>query len=129
MKVLILFIMIFLHLIDDYKVQGIMANMKQKEWWEKQTNNKLYKNDYKIVLLEHAFSWSFSITIPFLYIAITQNNLSLTILLLIGYIYNTLVHAIIDDAKANEHTINLITDQLFHLAQIGLTWILMILTF
>ena len=30
----ILFLMIFLHIIDDFCLQGIMASMKQKSWWQ-----------------------------------------------------------------------------------------------
>ena len=122
-RLLILFGMIFCHLIDDYKIQGILANMKQREWWIKNANFKLYKNDYKIALIEHAFSWSFTTTLPLLYIAITQENKILAVTLIVFYFINTFIHAIVDNEKANRHTINLITDQLIHLFQILFTWI------
>ena len=32
-KMFCLLLMIFLHIIDDYKLQGILASMKQKNWW------------------------------------------------------------------------------------------------
>ena len=28
--------MLFMHVLDDFRLQGIMAEMKQKSWWEKQ---------------------------------------------------------------------------------------------
>ena len=31
-KIFILLAMIFLHIIDDYKLQGSLASMKQKKW-------------------------------------------------------------------------------------------------
>ena len=123
-KVLLLFIMIFCHLIDDYKIQGILANMKQKRWWQKNYNHHLYKNDYKIALIEHAFSWSFMITLPLLFLAFYQENVILGWIIIISYFTNTIGHAIIDNEKANNYSINLITDQILHLFQIIFTWII-----
>ena len=124
-RLLILFIMIFCHLIDDYKLQGILANMKQRQWWKENADKYLYRNDYKIALIEHAFSWSFMITLPFLVISFIQNNSFLMILLIISYFINTAVHAFIDNLKANKHVINLVEDQLDHLVQIICTWIIL----
>ena len=123
-KLLVLFCMIFCHLIDDYKIQGILANMKQREWWKKNCPLPLYKNDYKIALIEHAFSWSFTTTLPLFYIAITQDNITLIWLLIVSYFINTTVHAFVDDQKANKYKINLVTDQIIHLIQILYTWII-----
>lgn len=125
-RLLILFIMIFCHLIDDYKLQGILANMKQRKWWKENANKDLYRNDYKMALIEHAFSWSFTTTLPFLVIAFIQNNTLLAVLLIINYIINTTIHAFIDDLKANKFKINLIEDQLAHLLQIVCTWVILI---
>jgi hypothetical protein len=124
-RLLILFIMIFCHLIDDYKLQGILANMKQRQWWKENADKYLYRNDYKMALIEHAFSWSFMITLPFLVISFIQNNSFLTILLIISYFINTAIHAFIDNLKANKHVINLVEDQLDHLVQIICTWIIL----
>ena len=58
--------MIFCHIVDDYKLQGILASMKQKDWWVEQIGfTKLYKYDYIVALLVHSFSWSFMILLPF----------------------------------------------------------------
>lgn len=125
-RLLILFIMIFCHLIDDYKLQGILANMKQRQWWKENANKYLYRNDYKMALIEHAFSWSFMITLPFLVISFIQNNSFLMILLVISYFINTAIHAFIDNLKANKYVINLVEDQFAHLVQIICTWIILI---
>jgi len=124
-RLLILFIMIFCHLIDDYKLQGILANMKQRQWWKENANKYLYRNDYKMALIEHAFSWSFMITLPFLVISFIQNNSFLMILLVISYFVNTAIHAFIDNLKANKYVINLVEDQFAHLVQIICTWIIL----
>lgn len=124
-RLLILFIMIFCHLIDDYKLQGILANMKQRQWWKENANKYLYRNDYKMALIEHAFSWSFMITLPFLVISFIQNNSFLMILLIISYFINTAIHAFIDNLKANKYVINLVEDQFAHLIQIICTWIIL----
>ena len=124
-RLLILFIMIFCHLIDDYKLQGILANMKQRQWWKENANKYMYRNDYKVALIEHAFSWSFMITLPFLIISFIQSNTFLMILLIISYFMNTVIHAFIDNLKANKYVINLIEDQFAHLVQIICTWIIL----
>ena len=127
-RLLILFIMIFCHLIDDYKLQGILANMKQRKWWKENADKYLYRNDYKMALIEHAFSWSFTTTLPFLVIAFIQNNELLAVLLIVSYIINTVIHAFVDDLKANKFKINLVEDQLAHLLQIICTWIILTVT-
>lgn len=126
MKIVILIVMFFCHIVDDYYLQGCLANMKQKSWWQKQTSNKLYKYDYIMALLEHAFSWSFMVMLPVLIYMIYNNELhiGLYVAMLVG---NLIVHSIIDNCKANELCINLITDQCLHFIQIVLTWWLFIL--
>lgn len=126
MKIIVLIVMFFCHIVDDYYLQGCLANMKQKSWWQKQTSNKLYKYDYIMALVEHAFSWSFMIMLPVLIYMIYNNELhiGLYVAMLIG---NLIVHSIIDNCKANDLCINLITDQCLHFIQIVATWWLFIL--
>ena len=126
MKIVILIVMFFCHIVDDYYLQGCLANMKQKSWWQKQTSNKLYKYDYIMALLEHAFSWSFMIMLPVLIYMIYYNELHIG-LYAVMLIINLIVHSIIDNWKANELCINLITDQFLHFIQIVFTWWLFIL--
>ena len=121
-KLILLPIMLYCHIIDDYKLQGILASMKQKKWWEDNAAEPLYKNDYKMALWEHAFCWSFSIALPPLIVALlTHNNILMSILILF-YPFNTILHAYIDDLKANKHDINLVQDQLCHISQIIGLW-------
>lgn len=121
-NIFILLSMIFLHIIDDYKLQGILANMKQKKWWREQKEyNSLYKNDYIIALVEHSFSWSFMIMLPIA--VILHFNVGWW---LIVYIINMVIHAFVDNLKANKLKINLVIDQLIHIVQIIITWMIFI---
>lgn len=117
-KIFILLSMMFLHIIDDYKLQGILASMKQKKWWQEQKEYKaLYKHDYIMALIEHSFSWTFMIMLP---IAIALKfNIGWWAL---AYIVNIIIHALVDDLKANKFKINLVIDQLIHIVQIIVTW-------
>ena len=116
----ILLLMILFHVIDDFHLQDILANMKQKEWWRKQEGYKsMYRNDYKMALLIHSISWSIMILIP----AMIFYNLP-GLLLLTAFIINAVIHYHIDDLKANKHKINLMVDQTVHLLQIITTWII-----
>ena len=123
----ILLFMVFMHIIDDFKFQGIMASMKQKSWWEKQEGyNDKYRFDYIPALLCHAFSWSMMIHLPILvyYHFDMGDQWDYFIFMIISQF---LVHAFIDNAKANWKVTNLVVDQIFHFFQIGLSWILLII--
>ena len=121
-KIFILLAMIFLHIIDDYKLQGILASMKQKKWWEEQKEYKsLYKYDYIPALIEHSFSWTFMIMLP---IAVVLHfNIGWWV---IAYIVNMVIHAFVDNLKANRLKINLVIDQTIHIVQIVVTWLIFI---
>lgn len=121
MKVLILFAMIFAHIVDDYYLQGILANMKQRKWWQENVPDKLYEHDYVAALIAHSFSWSFMTALPTLLISTNYLWICLCIAT------NAFFHAVIDDLKANKHRINLIQDQLVHLVQIICLWLVIIL--
>ena len=125
MKLIILLTMLFLHIVDDYYLQGILAQMKQKSWWKENAPDELYKNDYKVALLEHAFSWTFMIMLPITITMIVQNNYINTIYTTY-FIINWILHTVIDHLKANKKTINLVVDQSCHILQIIVTWIALV---
>lgn len=125
MKILLLLAMIFLHIVDDYYLKGWLASAKQKLWWEQNAPDKMYKHDYIMALLMHSFSWAFMIMIvPTIYALTVSANIMPIITLFVGNLY---IHMIVDDMKANEKKINLIQDQLTHLTQIVITWILLVI--
>ena len=110
-----LFTMFFLHIVDDYYLQGLLAKLKQKSWWKENAPGDLYKYDYIIALFEHAFSWSFMVHIPLMVAGPHP-------LLWVSILVNMIIHAIIDHMKANKLMISLTTDQLLHIAQIMITF-------
>lgn len=120
----ILLFMLYFHILDDFLIQGILANMKQKSWWtENPEYNELYSNDYLAALIIHSISWAISINIPvIIYLCETEMKLSFWILLLT----NIIIHAFVDNLKANKKTINLVVDQSIHFVQIIVTYILII---
>ena len=125
MKTLILLAlptMIFLHIVADFNMQGILAKMKQKEWWDEQTEDELYKNDYIVALLAHGLSWSFVVHLPIIVtVALCDKYLSVAGLL-ISLLAHAAIHAGVDHDKANRHIINLAVDQFLHLVQIFGIW-------
>lgn len=116
--------MIFLHIVDDYYLQGILAQMKQRSWWEKNASDPLYKNDYKVALIEHAFSWTFMVMLPITVAMIINNNI-LIIPWTVAFVVNWIIHGYTDHLKANVQNISLVTDQVIHICQIFATWCLM----
>lgn len=124
MKFLVLLCMLFLHVVDDFYLQGILAKLKQKKYWKENTPDALYRFDYIVALVVHGFSWSFMVNIPvivywFSYGYATNANL---IGICIFIIANGVLHSEIDDMKANMHIINLLIDQSAHVAQILVAW-------
>ena len=117
----LLLLMIFLHIVDDYYLQGWLADAKQRKYWEQNAPDKLYKNDYKWALYMHSFSWTFSIMLPIAF----SMSFNVNGLFLILFVYNVIIHAYIDDLKANKKEINLIIDQTIHLIQILITFLIL----
>ena len=121
----VLLSMVFCHIVDDYYLQGKLASFKQKSWWQENAPDQLYKYDYIVALMMHSFSWAFMIMLPVL-IAFSLNP---PLWFWFNLLFNVCLHAMIDNLKCNELKINLIQDQLIHLAQILITWIMYVLEF
>ena len=118
--------MLFMHVSDDYFLQGILASMKQKQWWKdncKFNDYIKYKYDYIMELIMHAISWTFCIMLPVA--AYMKFNISIEVL--ITFIVNVILHGWVDNLKANKHAINLIQDQIIHIVQIIVTFCLLLL--
>jgi hypothetical protein len=120
MKFALLVFMLLAHIVDDYYLQGWLASAKQKKWWEKNAPDELYKFDYIMALFCHALSWAIMICLPIIIY-------SLVAVIDLQWFYlaipvNLVIHAIVDDLKANKLKINLIADQSAHFLQIILTW-------
>ena len=114
--------MIFLHIMADYNLQGWLASAKTKKWWIENQNQGIYKYDYLAALFFHSFAWTFMTMLPIWIIEKFETN----ILLISIFIINTILHCFIDDLKANKNKINLIIDQIFHIAQIIITYAILV---
>lgn len=127
--ILLLIGMLFFHIVDDYYLQGFLASAKQKSWWEKNCPNSLYKKDYIMALVEHAFSWTVMIHIPIIIYSMVFNVEISSIMFVVLFVINWLIHALVDNAKANLLKINLVQDQLIHIVQILITGMIYICIF
>ena len=87
--------------------------------WHKAAPEKMYRYDYIVALIMHGFSWAFMIMLP---IAISM-EFQCPIGFIFAFLVNFIVHALVDNMKANERRINLICDQSIHIAQIILTFL------
>lgn len=114
----VLILMIFCHIVDDYYLQGWLASAKQKQWWKDNAPDKLYRFDYIWALIMHSFSWSFMIMLP---IALF-NSFAISGAFVGLLVFNMIMHAFVDDLKANKRMINLWTDQFCHMVQIAGTF-------
>lgn len=114
----VLILMLFAHIVDDFYLQGILASMKQKGWWKEKAPDKLYKHDYIVALIIHALSWAIMITLPILFVSAWNPHWA--VYLMLGV--NLTIHAVVDNLKANKKKINLIADQSIHFVQIIVTW-------
>ena len=119
--ILLFLTMLFCHIVDDYYLQGWLASAKSKKWWESNSPNPLFKNDYIMALIEHAFSWTFMVHLPIIIYSIVLNKPITSCVFIITFIINWLIHIITDNAKANLLKINLIQDQIIHIIQIIIT--------
>ena len=126
---IILIEMIFLHFFADYHLQGILSCMKKRDWWKQELTKSeyvsgKYKKDYLQALYAHSFEWSFIVQLPLLVRLYNLNfSITATITYIVLFLINTLWHFIVDNEKANEHTINLNQDQQLHSIQIFITFI------
>lgn len=115
----VLSLMVLGHLLADYPLQGWLAQSKAKAYWENSPEKN--KKDYIPALICHAAMWGIMIFLPSVCWCGAEHS--------IGWIWlmlpiNIAIHAIIDDLKANKKAINLWQDQLLHLVQIIVTWLI-----
>ena len=114
----VLLLMLFMHIVDDYYLQGWLASAKQKKWWKENAPQDMYKSDYIMALVMHSFSWAFMVMLPI----VIHLQFAVTWAYAVALLVNATVHAITDNLKANKLKINLIQDQIVHILQIFITF-------
>ena len=111
--------MFFMHVIADYNLQGILAKMKSKKWWEDDPSySSFYEVDFISALIMHSISWTFLIMLPIAIFVSFEIGIAFCVLFMV----NTAVHAIVDHHNANIKKLNLFNDQFIHAIQIFITW-------
>ena len=88
----LLLLMIFLHIVDEYYLHGILVSMKHKECWNKAAQEKMYRYDYIVALIMQGFSWSFIIMLP---IAISM-EFQFSIRFIFAFLVNFITHSLVD---------------------------------
>lgn len=116
--VIVLILMLLAHFFADFHLQGILADMKQEQWW----NNSKNKYDYLAALVIHSAEWTLWMMIPLFLLP----HLDLGMFLLLA-VLNIVVHSLTDNSKANYRDISLVQDQVIHLAQIAFTYAALVL--
>lgn len=121
--VIVLILMLLAHFFTDFHLQGILADMKQEQWWKRQEGYKSKnKYDYLAALVIHSAEWTLWMMIPLFLLP----HLDLDMFLLLAAL-NIVVHSLTDNSKANYKDISLIQDQIIHLAQIAFTYAALVL--
>lgn len=125
-------IVLLLHFISDFTLQGNLGNLKWKTWWMDECNRmekekKLewgsagatfhkYRFDYICGMVCHCLYWTIFTFSPIIW------NMTSTLQIALLVILNAGFHYWVDDMKANKWRLNLCQDQLFHLVQITATF-------
>lgn len=118
MRAFVSLAMVYMHIIDDYVLQGILAQMKCKSWWETNYPDRMYANDYHTALCMHSLSWAFSVMLPIA----AYYKFEISGMFVLMFFANAITHYIVDDLKANKKRINLYQDQIMHVIQIWITF-------
>jgi len=114
----IFLMMLFLHTLDDFHLQGCLANLKQKSWWAEHAPDPMYKHDWIPALMAHCISWTTLTMLPCILFMSVPVWLAIVL-----FVFNAAFHFWIDDLKCNRMALNLIEDQLMHLSQLTLTFL------
>lgn len=120
MTFFIILTMIILHIFADFCVQKWcgLDEFKQVRFWKEHPigREKKYRYDYLMASFLHSISWAYITFLPLLIFGLISMNKVWIFNVIV--IINTLIHAVIDDIKANKLKINLVQDQGLHLLQI-----------
>lgn len=119
-KIFIFLLMIFMHTLADYNLQGWLASAKHKNYWKDYEPRCRY--DYIVALFIHSFQWCFLVMLPVVFCI----DFKISYEFIFWFIWNLIVHMLTDNLKANKKCISLITDQIIHMIQIILTFFIFV---
>lgn len=129
---LLLMACLYMHVLDDFVLQkATLCDLKQRDWWRRLVGHDFeksrYSHDYVMALFIHAGQWSLGILLPMALYFIIKGMPVDTLFLWSAFCVNTLVHAFVDNLKANELRINLVEDQSAHFVQIVITLVVFVM--
>lgn len=105
-------LMVLCHVVEDFHIQGRMADMKQRSFWE--PYGRMYAWDHVPVLLLHGFEWSMFVSLPIL--ITSWSSVSAGFMAVV--VANGLIHSLVDHLKCNSLKLSLVQDQAIHILQI-----------
>lgn len=123
----LIMLLLLLHLVADYLLQGCLANLKQASFWQKMFDGhdwasfsamfRKYGKDYWAGIVCHAALWTLVTFAPLLFATTCSDLVAIAV-----FIPNAVFHGWVDNLKANHPMrLNLIQDQLLHFAQVVVT--------
>lgn len=118
--------MMLAHFVADFTLQGILADLKQRRWWQKKVQGDLdrskYRDDYIVALFVHSMYWSACVVAPFAFTGYVGTTCWSVL-----FAINSVIHAGVDHLKANERDLNLVQDQCIHGVQLVVTAFIMLI--
>lgn len=129
---LLLMACLYMHVLDDFVLQkACLCDLKQKSWWRNLIGHEFekskYSHDYVMALFIHAGQCSLGMLLPIALYQLYKGTPVDVLFLWSAFCVNTLVHAFVDNLKANELAINLVQDQFAHITQIVITLVVFIM--
>ena len=123
---LLLLLCMWMHVLDDFVLQkACLCELKQRDWWQKLIGHEFkatkYAQDYIMALVMHAISWSVSIALPLILYSLYTGMALDCLFFWTACCVNAVIHAFVDDMKANRLMLNLVDDQAIHIVQIVVT--------
>ena len=115
---MIFIFMVFAHIFASIYLSGAI----NREWW-KSEYSPARKSDNVVALAIHSAFWAFTMLLPIAY----KLEFDFSWFYTIAFITNAIIYAIIIYAKSINNRINLFLQQLAHLWQITLTYLLFVL--
>lgn len=126
-------LVLLLHFISDFTLQGMLSNLKWKSWWIEQCNKMeremktewgtpkewfhKYRFDYICGMIVHSLYWTLFTFAPIILKLTNSIDIFWLVVLNAGF------HYWVDDMKANKWKFNLCQDQTLHFLQITFSFL------
>lgn len=123
MKALILFTMIFLHIVGEFYLQGMLAKMKKKRWWYRHEPEDGGRYNHIAALIIHGYSWSFIVHLPFTGLIVLCDMFDCMAVLSLSLLSHAVLHALLANDRINHDFLDFADEQACHVAQVFIVWV------